>query len=310
MLVARCTSPRPVGPARWFLYLTDESHRRPAAKADLGSILPHPASVDGSLRVVEGVLPGEPVLEVLRQESGEGDGGVQRTELWRWSVSNLERILELEGGWGGGPGNTGVSWRWGPLKAEEGVARIEVVLGMGFSDDPVPPKDSYGELRVIYRFDGTRFRAPTGQPRSADSSTWLPPSQVADYLPLRAIDGRLETAWCIDGKSLGAWPSIIISPSDPDPVIGVKLVAGYAKSERSFLDNARVARIRIRGGDSKPIETDLADTMEPQVVPYRAKTDRVQITILKVRPGRRSSDICISEILLEQAAPSGRRPPE
>lgn len=295
-------------PLDWWLYVVSAGARpKRLWRLALGSSF-NCRPGNGTLRVRTDVLPGEGVLEVgWGCASVEGDGIFPRVALWRWRGHKLEQIFTVPSSLGGDSNMDGMDWGswWVPRKLGAGPPAIETIWSYSFLADGNALWG--GERRFTYRFDGARFRPAAGAILWTEASTWLPRSRVAEYFPPQAIDGRMDTAWCAAGGT--AFPSLSLDLLEPTILEALTIVPGYAKSTAAFLDNARIARIRVELDRSSwscsgepappPFEADLSDSMEPQrvVLPRGSgKVCRVKITVLGVRPGRRHQDVCMSEV--------------
>jgi hypothetical protein len=301
LLVALCPSSKPQGPSHWLLYVADSGLKpRQLARADLGRITGLGASVRGELRVRDDVLPGEAVLEVSRGEASEGDRKtVTSSELWRWRNRRLGRIFAQEQGGGGGPGSGALMRSWVPAPAVVGrPPALDASLGEAIWDGATLQRGPDHHFR--YTFDGSRFRPPSGA-LLLSASAWLPPARGARYEPSLAVDGLGETAWCT-AKRPGVAAPLHLELLEPRRLRALRIVPGYARSQGSFLDNARVRRVRIRTDQGAAFEVELPDRMKPQRIPLprrAGKVGAVDLTILSVRAGRRAQDVCISEIAVE-----------
>lgn len=305
VLAASCVGPEPglaPAPSRWTLSVVRASDpARRLARAVLSSRDEPLAGCGarGLLRVRGDVLGGEPVLEVGWGCRSEGDGMFPALELWRLGPKGLRRIFRMPSSTGTAPDGTayGVSWR--PAPAQGGAPSLEVSWAYHSSAGGEPAWS--GAQRLPYRFDGAAFRPPAGALvlASAYASAWLPPSSVAEYAPPLAFDGRAETAWCTRAAQR---PWLSIQLAAPTRLRALRILPGYGKSEASFLDNARVARVLVDVGDglrSASFPAELADARRPQEVPIRMFTGEIawiRVTALEVRPGRRSQDVCLSEL--------------
>ncbi len=298
-------------PAQWILYVaSDGSPPKRLARVVLGPYEFGWCGIRGSLRIREDVLPDERVLEVGWGCRSEGDGVYPSVELWRWNTQGLRRLFRMPSSSGADPdGPTWGVW-WRPAPANAGSPRLEVIWRYSFSlgGEPV----AAGEQRVRYRFDGSTFRPPPGTLLQASSwaSSWLPRSRVADYAPARAFDEHRATAWCAEAKK---GLSLSGTLAEPARLAALEILPGYAKSEAVFGDNARVSRVRVEafleGGKKVSLEASLADRMALQriAIPSRAEPiARIQVTVLDTRRGRKSQDVCISDL---RVVPEGEARP-
>lgn len=127
------------------------------------------------------------------------------------------------------------------------------------------------------------------------------------------IDGKLETAWMVPGESDNKGETITIDvPKLAVDKIG--MVVGFAKSEETFSDYARIKKIKVEasywdGPDLKPIadsrEVEFEDTAEMQVIDIEdlvaneeAMGGKVTLTVLEVYPGTDYPNFAMSELLI------------
>ena len=304
VLAAFCSdfdSVRASSPTRWTLYVaSDGSPRTRLARVALGVDDVTGCGIRGSLRVREDVLPDERVIDIGWGCRSEGDGVYPSVELWRWSAQGLQRLFVMPSSSGADP--DGPSWGvwWRPAPTNGGSPQLEVVWRYSFSVGGEPV--SGGEQRVDYRFNGSTFRPPPGTLLQASSwaSSWLPRARVADYAPARAFDEHRATAWCAGAKR---GLSLSGALAEPTRLTALEILPGYAKSEGVFGDNARVSRVRVdaflEGGKKVSREASVADRMTLQriAIPSRAEPiARIQVTVLDIRRGRKSQDVCISDL--------------
>lgn len=164
---------------------------------------------------------------------------------------------------------------------------------------------------------------------------WHGSAEVADYPLSNLSDFDFRTAWVAPRDGKGSWLEADLPP-DFDPQ-GIVICGGYAKSEKTYYDNAApiVARLfwqptRIVPvyGDTSNIPADdrsqllSPDTMEintnchtsafppdpgifsygltqlnPWESPFHRAGGHMRIEFPKIQPGRRSQDMAVTEIL-------------
>ena len=126
------------------------------------------------------------------------------------------------------------------------------------------------------------------------------------------IDGKMETAWMVPGESQNTGETLTIDvPKMAVDKIG--LVVGFAESEKTFQDYARVKKIRVEGSyyegaelrtmpDS--VEVEFEDKQGMQVVDIadivggEGQGGKITLTVLEVYPGRDYPNFAISEALI------------
>lgn len=156
------------------------------------------------------------------------------------------------------------------------------------------------------------------------------------YGAANAVDGRAETAWCEGAPGNGEGQGLEVEWTGPAPSPGVtcavrdyEIVPGYARDAAAYENNGRVARARIEScdrpedgfdvdlGPGLPVTPDgvvmvtpesswphLPDSWDRPPVEVHApvgvlENERrcVRFRILKVVPGRKFSDTCVSEFV-------------
>jgi hypothetical protein len=135
------------------------------------------------------------------------------------------------------------------------------------------------------------------------------------FEPERAIDGDLATAWCEGRPGSGAGEWLELSWESPRRVDAIRLFPGFGKSRALFYANARARRVRLTFSDRHSVEADLDDVPALQEIdtagsptvgtrpneeptPWSAPVTSVRIEIVDAAPGRKYSDLCLSEIVL------------
>ncbi|ASP34104.1 hypothetical protein CHH27_13320 [Labrenzia sp. VG12] len=116
-----------------------------------------------------------------------------------------------------------------------------------------------------------------------------------------AFDGDTHSAW-VEGRpheGTGEWIEYLFE--DAMVVQTIEIISGYAKNNKTFLDNARPARVTIHADDVPVGSVRLADTPAPQIIrlpePVSAQFLRLEIT--DVYPGRKYKDLAITELWVD-----------
>jgi hypothetical protein len=169
-------------------------------------------------------------------------------------------------------------------------------------------EESVNADRVLH---GLAPRPPYEDPTLfAKASSALRPHGATRYDAARALDGRLDTAWCegAQGDGVGEWIEVRAQhlAGWRSPLCQVLMIPGYAKSEALYQQNGRVTRLRI-ASCTRPtafLEADVEPFYPnwpyPRIeIPAGAlggEADCFRVTILAVAPGR-VHDTCMSEVI-------------
>jgi hypothetical protein len=189
-------------------------------------------------------------------------------------------------------------------------------------------------------------------PMKVKASSTLPDTENISYKPENVLDGKGETAWCkgVAGSGVGQWLKFNFigfevestSPSDPskDEVLfdtahmeqsmpwhncrieGIVFTPGYLKSQKSYVENARIRKVLFTDCDGKqpyeytidlPKDYEMAPVLlemprrieksgvlskENKVIEpleYIQKTGCFRLVIQEVEKGT-TDDACISEV--------------
>ena len=125
------------------------------------------------------------------------------------------------------------------------------------------------------------------------------------YVPGNMVDGNLNTAWALpykSGKKSGEVMLQFFFEKEADVLNKITIHNGYAKSEQRYKENSRAQKIGIYiNGIKKEYlfgTVTLDDSMQPQEIDLgNIKGVRVvYIRVLSVYPGKKWSDLCISEV--------------
>lgn len=121
------------------------------------------------------------------------------------------------------------------------------------------------------------------------------------YKPENMIDGKLETAWSEGDSGNGIGESIEFHLDGPKTITAMKIITGYAKSDKLFKANNRIKEIKISFSSHFSQVATLADTQQYQRVGFNIgpPTTMVRLTILDIYKGSAYNDACISEIEFE-----------
>ena len=250
----------------------------------------------------------------------------------RWSDVWLYYPLGAASAWAGTPDFVRVEVALGGFELDregsQGIPAGAVAEGGVLRWTWERPALAGKDFRVALRKRGAvRGRVP------ADTVSWCVPREVRarasssipgqgqnGYGAAQAVDDRAATAWCVNTPAggVGEWIEVTF-PVDPAHAwaAGLFLVPGYAKSEKAWQGNGRVARIRYgacgSGGALREAKLAVPEDSAAAVVAVEgsaavlgealyglreAKGGElcVRVEIAAAVPGARSKDVCISEL--------------
>ncbi len=150
-------------------------------------------------------------------------------------------------------------------------------------------------------------------------SSVLPPSGGITYGPANLADGNPSTAWCVKGNGTGE--TITIRMEGGPPFRRLLINNGYAKSDRTYHDNARIKTVEITADSDLHVRTTLADRPGEQQVNLAGMAHHwIKLQVIDIYPGERSADTCLDfispdyvyeeELLQQQSSPSIAPPRE
>ncbi|HEY3840067.1 MAG TPA: discoidin domain-containing protein [Bryobacteraceae bacterium] len=159
-----------------------------------------------------------------------------------------------------------------------------------------------------YSFEGNKFFFDFHDFTATASST------AKGYSPANVADLQGNTAW-VAGRNGGINESLTVTLTRPTHVDQIGIVPGYAKSEELCFANSRVQDLEVKVNNNPPVTVTLPDEfVESGVYDYKgyalinlpaypgdART--ITLTVKKVYPGTKYSDLCISELLLRKRLP-------
>ena len=137
-----------------------------------------------------------------------------------------------------------------------------------------------------------------GVPTSLCASSVLASQGSNSYGPENLIDDSLATAWVEGVSGTGEGQTLAWEFGADTDIRTLYLVNGYAKSERTFTRNARVASLRVTGSTGAQATLSLRDTMDWQRfdLPGMAAQRWLQLEILSTYPGTHYEDTAISAL--------------
>ena len=166
-------------------------------------------------------------------------------------------------------------------------------------------------------------------PLKVKATSTLPDMGDVNYKPENVLDGKGETAWCegSPGSGEGQWLQFNVKSKKPGQYCrleGIAITPGYAKNQKTYLENGRVRKVRVTDCDGKrPYDFMLPAAERYDMAPvllrmpaeeqktgflnmgtkyvepldYLEETSCFRLTILEVDKGS-SDDTCISEVAL------------
>ena len=118
------------------------------------------------------------------------------------------------------------------------------------------------------------------------------------HSPDRLIDEDISTAWVEGVNGQGIGENVTFQFDDEYTISGLKINAGYQKSDSLYEKNSRPAELKISFSDGSSQTYTLQDINDGQeiVLEQPVMTDSISITIETVYPGRKYQDTAITEI--------------
>jgi hypothetical protein len=126
-------------------------------------------------------------------------------------------------------------------------------------------------------------------------------SALASHPAAAVIDGDPTTAWVAFGDGDGEEPWVEVVLARPTTVRNVLLWNGDQADEQRFSERGRAAVVRIELGDRR-FRVTLRDRIGAQAIdlPQGVTADRVRLVIEESVPGRTSTELAISEVVVEE----------
>ena len=147
-----------------------------------------------------------------------------------------------------------------------------------------------GETCISGEIDGTTARFC--------ASSVLASQGANSYGPENLIDDSPATAWVEGVKGTGEGQTLAWEFGTEKDIRTLFMINGYAKSERVFTRNARVASLRVTGSTGAQAMLNLRDTMDWQRfdLPGMAAQKWIQLEILSTYPGTHYDDTALSAL--------------
>lgn len=139
-------------------------------------------------------------------------------------------------------------------------------------------------------------------------SSHLPSSGGNIYTVDKLDDGNFNTAWVegVKGDGIGEWVEFKIKnhpgkKTGATTFWGLHISNGYRKSRDIWEKNSRVRQMRMDINGKPCLLINLKDSMFNQNVSFRSYDikpgDAIRFTILKIYPGNKYQDTCITELI-------------
>lgn len=132
-------------------------------------------------------------------------------------------------------------------------------------------------------------------------SSVLAPQSGNTYGAVNLHDGNINAAWCEGRAGDGIGEYVEFSFDHPIKISTVVISNGYGKSNKSFLENNRIKKVRLTADGGASTDAVLQDTPKEQSVRFSApvRTKSVKLTILDVYKGSKYQDTCISDMFVD-----------
>jgi hypothetical protein len=223
----------------------------------------------------------------MRYEAGlyYEDMEFSKSALTRFSFRKLLYLFYPAGSWEGTVGKVDITLDLGPYRTHLKSAapaytgrtgstlewHLEDVDFREFRKLEVVLTPELFEERQLARWNRDALPYRRGKLEARASSS-LPDSNGLSYAPSNVTDGNERTAWCegAQGDGTGEWLELRLlglKEKESRPycrIEGISIVPAYAKSQKSYLDNGRVTKVRIGHCSSEqsaavdvPVEEDV-----------------------------------------------------
>lgn len=141
-------------------------------------------------------------------------------------------------------------------------------------------------------------RTPGAPAAQLCASSVLPPQGSNDYEPANLFDGDPATAWVEGVQGTGPGEAVSWDFAAPADLSYLGLINGYAKSDRTFVRNARIRRVRLTS--STGVSQDIEFRDDPIWQDYRLEGMEgvlwIRMEILETYPGTHYADTALSEV--------------
>lgn len=152
----------------------------------------------------------------------------------------------------------------------------------------------------IFREDLTLF---VHDRYEAKASSTLKPQGEYSYEASNLNNDDWQSAWVEGADGPGIGESVTLTMKAPLPVHHLKILPGYAASEKAWKENARVAKVEVTANAEKSWTVDLPDggfeVLQTVPLPGYAKpVETLEVKIAGVHPGEKYEDTCITAIFV------------
>lgn len=132
---------------------------------------------------------------------------------------------------------------------------------------------------------------------SIEASSVLEENTITHYAE-NICDGDVGTAWVESASGQGLGEFVCINFDGTYGIDGIRLYAGYQKSEDLYKKNSRPSELEIKFFDGTLMQCILEDFLGEQIVefPERKETSWIMLTIEEVYQGSKYEDTCIAEL--------------
>ena len=131
---------------------------------------------------------------------------------------------------------------------------------------------------------------------SATATSTLEPTDQLDYVAQNTLDSNLATAWNSDGSAEGE--SLNYEFPRSVRIDRIRVVNGYAKSDKVFDENARIREVEIITDAGGAVMREFDDSDQWQTINVDSgNTSTLEIRIVSVYPGNGTyPDTALTEI--------------
>jgi hypothetical protein len=130
------------------------------------------------------------------------------------------------------------------------------------------------------------------------ASSVLKPIGKNHYNPGMMFDGTRETAWVEGDKEDGVGEKLSLHFGRERKLVGLEIVNGYDKDQRTWSNNSRVRMLEATAANSPHLSIQLQDVRGPSRVDFNPpiKSSFIELQISEVYPGAKYKDTAISEL--------------
>jgi hypothetical protein len=139
----------------------------------------------------------------------------------------------------------------------------------------------------------------------AASSALKPYSKTLTYDARNIHDFDLRTAWVVPNYGIGEYVTYTFEPNNPR-ITNVIVVNGYIKSEKAWLENSRVKKLKMLVNGKPKAILNLADRRQEQIFEFEPlgrfddkNSWTLTFEILEVYKGEKYEDTAITEIFFD-----------